>query len=299
MVTLDTRRIMWLVLAALLPGAAATACAWSIGVGAQMAVGMVTAMAADHAMIRLRGLRDGSHALDGSAAVTGAIIGLALPPLAPFWVAAAAALFAVCIAKHCYGGLGANIFNPAMAGYVFAFLAFPREFAVWPDAGAGLPALESLRAVLVGETVDVSLAPTVIQTGDSLSWRETVPAAFYALGGAALVASRIADWRLAFPYILGVALTAWIADDVASVTVHLAAGGTVMAAFFVLTDPVSAPKRSGNRIVLALAAGALTVAVRKWGSHPDGIAFAVLIFNMLAPAADRLAEELEGMRRRG
>ena len=301
---LRTAQIMWLALAALAPGALAAAVAWTPAVLLQAAVGIGSAMAADRAMLALRGDPSGESAVDGSAALAGAIVGLAVPPLAPVWVAAAAAVFGVCLAKHCYGGLGANVFNPAMVGYAFAYAAFPGEFAAWPDSGAAPAWSDAMGAVFGGERVDAVAGPTVIERGESvqdMDALEFAPPAMYALGGLALCALRIADWRLSMPYLLGIAAAAAVAasGDLGRIAVHLLAGGTVMAAFFVVTEPVCAPSRPGNRVVYGLLAGALTVAVREWGSHPDGIAFAVLFANMLAPAMDRIVFALEQRRRRG
>lgn len=290
--------MMWTVLAALAPGALAAAAAWSVAALAQVAAGVAACVLSDAAMSRLRGARGGS-ASDGSAAVTGAIVGLSVPPLAPLWVSVSASVFGVCVAKHCYGGLGANVFNPAMAGYAFAFLAFPAEFVAWPGAAAELGGWDALRAVATGSRVDAVASPTVMQAaGQVPGVREAAPALAFALGGVALLLLRVADWRLALSYLAGFSAVAAVAGDGLGVLGHLAAGGAVLAAFFVVTDPSSAPARPGNRLLFGALAGALTVAIRRWGSHPDGIAFAVLLANAAAPALDRVAEEI-GARGRG
>lgn len=291
--------MMCAVLAALLPGTVVAAALWSAAVVAQVAVCVSACVASDAAMLRLRGSRGGASALDGSAAVTGAIIGLSVPPLAPFWVSASASAFGVCVAKHCYGGLGANVFNPAMAGYAFAFLAFPAEFGAWPAASADLAWEDALRMALSGSRPDGIASPSVMQVaGQAPGWKEGAPALAFAAGGLLLLALGIADWRLAFSYLAGVAVAAAVAGDGLGALGHLAAGGTALAAFFVVTDPASAPARPVNRLIFGAIAGALTVAIRRWGSHPDGIAFAVLLANMAAPALDRVAEEI-GSRGRG
>lgn len=284
--------MMWTVLAALAPGALASAVAWSVAALAQVAACVAACVLSDAAMLRLRGARGGS-ALDGSAAVTGAIVGLSVPPLAPLWVSVSASAFGVCVAKHCYGGLGANVFNPAMAGYAFAFLAFPAEFGAWPGAAAGPGGWDALRAVVTGSRVDAVASPTVMQAAGQLpGMREAAPALAFAFGGLALLLLRVADWRLALSYLAGFSAVAAVAGDGPGVLGHLAAGGAVLAAFFVVTDPSSAPARPGNRLLFGALAGALTVAIRRWGSHPDGIAFAVLLANAAAPALDRVAEEI-------
>jgi len=297
---LGVRDMMWIALAALAPGALAAAWAWTPAALVQAASAAAAAMLAERAMLALRGNPPGESSLDGSAALAGAIVGLSVPPLAPLWVGASAAVFGICIAKHCFGGLGANAFNPAMAGYAFAYVSFPFEFGAWPAHGEAVPWEYALRAMAGGEIPDAVAAPTALQDPDA-RFLGLVPAGLFALGGLALVLARIADWRLAAPYLAGVVAAALLLGEGGwpAAGEHLLAGGTAMAAFFVMTDPGSAPARPGCRVAVALAAGALTVTIREWGSHPDGIAFAVLAANAIGPALDRAADEIAARRRRG
>ena len=126
---------MWLVAAAMTPAGAAATFAFGTGVLVQLAAAVAAAVFAEIFCLVVR-KKSPLAVADGSAVVCGIIVGLAMPPLAPWWCAAFAAAAGIALAKHCYGGLGNNPFNPAMAGYALAFVSFPAEFAAWPDAAA-------------------------------------------------------------------------------------------------------------------------------------------------------------------
>lgn len=262
---------------ALAPAVCAAVYERGAGALAQVLLAVLGCAAAEAACLRLRGKPPGALA-DGSAAVAGIIIGLSLPPLAPWHVALAAAAFAMAPAKHCYGGLGNNPFNPAMAGYALAFVSFPADFGNWggaPWTAVFFPAdAQSTPTPLLAARLGAEPPPPSY-------W---FPAAC-ALGGAALLLSRAADWRLAAAFGGGVLLAGGGAAD-------LAAGGMMLAAFFVITDPVTAAETPGGRILYGAAAGALAVTLRRHGLHADGIAFAVLFCNMLSAPFDRAAKAL-------
>ena len=264
-----TAAIMRITALTMTPALAAAVWLYGIGVLLQVAVAVVAAVLAELLCLHLR-KQPLSVALDGSAAVAGMIIGAALPPLAPWFVAAFAAVCAMTLAKHCYGGLGNNVFNPAMAGYALAFVSFPRHFDNWNVDTIGSPTpLAAARLPDIADNV-YSLSPIL-------------PAAC-ALGGLVLLLLRISDWRLSGGFILGAALVAAVYGDVAT----LLTGGLAFAAFFVITDPATAATSWRGRLLYAFVAGALVVWLRKAGIHTDTIAFAILAANMMAPLCDKV-----------
>ena len=183
-----TAAIMRITALTMTPALAAAVWLYGIGVLLQVAVAVVAAVLAELLCLHLR-KQPLSVALDGSAAVAGMIIGAALPPLAPWFVAAFAAVCAMTLAKHCYGGLGNNVFNPAMAGYALAFVSFPRHFDNWNVDTIGSPTpLAAARLPDIADNV-YSLSPIL-------------PAAC-ALGGLVLLLLRISDWRLSGRFIVG------------------------------------------------------------------------------------------------
>ena len=270
---------MWLVAAAMTPAGAAATFAFGTGVLIQLAAAVAAAVFAEIFCLVVR-KKSPLAVADGSAVVCGIIVGLAMPPLAPWWCAAFAAAAGIALAKHCYGGLGNNPFNPAMAGYALAFVSFPAEFAAWPDAAAS-------PTPLLGAQLADPPPPPPASVSVPPWWLVAAPA----LGGIPLLAARAADWKLTAALLLGAAAAASAFGEMSALW-HLQSGGLMLAAFFVITDPVTAAATPAGRWLCGATVGALIVWMRENGAHADGVAFAVLIGNMLAPLMDRAGSQL-------
>ena len=199
---MKTAAMMWTVAAALVPAAAASALAFGEGVGIQLAAATFAAVVAEVACLAVRRVAL-SAAADGSAAVCGMIVGLSVPPLAPWWCAAFAAAAGIVLAKHCYGGLGNNPFNPAMAGYALAFVSFPSEFSAWADATAAPTPLLGAQLSAGAGGVGGSVSPW---------WLSVATVA----GGMILLALRIADWRLPVSFLLTVVAAAMLFGEMSA-----------------------------------------------------------------------------------
>ena len=275
---MKTTALLWTVNAALLPAAAAAVYVRGGGAWWQIALAVGGCVFFEALCLAWRKQPIRQTLMDGSAVVAGLIIGLSLPPLTPWYVAVSAAAFAMVLAKHCYGGLGNNPFNPAMAGYALAFISFPAAFGGWGDAPAWGVIFGGVDAV----STPTPLAAAQLQLPPP-SWSLMFPVAC-AVGGLCLLLLGVADWRLSAGFLLG----AWVAGG-GEVT-QLLMGGVMLAAFFVITDPVTAAVTPRGKWLYALTAGALTVWLRNYGTHTDGIAFAVLVCNMLAPLADKITQ---------
>lgn len=255
--------------------------------------------------------------LDGSAVITAALIVLAMPPTVPWWVTATACLFAIVFAKHLYGGLGYNVFNPAMVGYVVALIAFPQHLALWPTPANGHDLPTALQAFLVGAIasspdIDAVTSATPLDTikiqlnqmrmlseiivapvfgklaGRGWEWINLITLA----AGCWLLYKKVISWHipLAFLGTLGGLYLLFFFSDAAiyvSPVVGLLSGGTMLGAFFVATDPVSAASSKRGKLIYGAGIGILSFIIRQWGAYPDGIAFAVLIMNMAVPLIDR------------
>ena len=269
--TAKTPVIMWTVNAAMTP--AIIAAVYERGDGAlwQIALAVAACVASESLCVLWRRMSVSDSLSDGSATLAGIIIGLSLPPQAPWHVAVTAAICAMALAKHCYGGLGNNPFNPAMAGYALAFVSFPGDFAGW-NAG------ETVRA-----SYDAVSMPTPL-SGTKLGIETPPPSYVFpaacAAGGVVVLYLRFADWRLPAAFIGGALL--FCGGDF----IELAKGGLMLAAFFVITDPVTAASTARGRWLYGACAGALVMLLRQHGPHVDGIAFAILACNMLAPLMD-------------
>ncbi len=304
----------------LIPGALVLVWAFGWGVVWNLILTTATAVGTEALMLRLR-RRPVRHFLgDYSAVVTGLLIGLALPPLAPWWLPVVGTAFAMVFAKHIYGGLGYNPFNPAMVAYVVLLISFPRLMTQWSApagiADAQLGIWDSLVFTITRElppelTLDAITGATpldAVRTGlrDARTLPEirSVPlfTAFggqgwwlanlaFLAGGIYLLVRRIIGWRIPVSLLAGIALPAaihWIGDPTThpGMIFHLFSGATMIGAFFIATDPVSAATTPQGRLVYGAGIGFLTWLIRTFGGYPDAIAFAVLLMNMTGPLLD-------------
>jgi len=295
-----TRDLMLTVAACLLPGLALQALLIApAGTAVNLFTAVLAAGVTERACQALRGRRPVARITDGDAAalVTALILAAALPPGAVLPVALAAVL-ALALGRHAYGGLGCNVFNPAMVGYAAVLVSLPAALASWPVSGSA--DVDGLTGATVLTTFKYRGAATVADVwqpaagfgllgGTGYEW----VALAYAAGGVWLFRQRIAAWRPAAG-MLATLLVAGLAGydngssaSLGSPSYHLASGGTLMAACFVATDPVTHPESHRGQWLFGIAVGAMTFAVRAWGNYPDGIAFAILLGNGLTPFLDR------------
>jgi electron transport complex protein RnfD len=324
--TANVASIMQQVLLALVP--AALAHVWYFGPGFifNLLIAAAFCIAGEAAMMRLRGREPVQALSDYSALVTAALLAFALPSLTPWWVTATGALFGVVVAKHLYGGLGFNIFNPAMAGYVVILVAFPMHLNLWIAPRMGdidyqyLSIVESLRYTLTGSLPEVlnfdavSRATPLDAMKSGLNASRTVAEVrtlpimgdfggrgwewignFIAIGGFWLLVKKIIRWQIPVGVGVGLLLPAGIMYMIDPGThpspgFHMFGGAAILCAFFVATDPVSAATSPKGRFIYGAGIGFLIYAIRTWGSYADGVAFAVLIMNMAVPAIDYLTQ---------
>ncbi len=316
-------RIMAWVLGALVPGVAAYVWLFGPGILVTLTLATVTAVAAEAAMLKARGYPVRPFLFDLSAVVTAWLLALSLPALAPWWLIVTGTLFAIVVAKHLYGGLGQNIFNPAMVGYAVLIISFPVQMTHWPgpleltavhltlgqsaaiifgsdtpratlDAVTMATPLDALRTGLLQQhTVDeIVRAPIFGHVGGTgFEW---LAFAFW-LGGLLLWARRIISWHVPMAFLLGVLLTAGLlhfydTDRYGSALFHFFAPSVALAAFFIATDPVSGATTPRGKLVFGFGAGLLTIVIRTWGGFPDGVAFAILLMNICAPLIDQYTQ---------
>lgn len=309
-----TPAVMRDVLLATVPGVIALSLVFGWGALLNIALAMLVALAVEAAVLAAR-RKPVSFALrDGSALVTAVLLGCALPPLAPWWLVAIATGFAILFGKQLYGGLGMNPFNPAMLGYVLALVSFPVEMTRWlvpADHGGGIaPFLATLQAKLgIAALPDLYSGATPLDAFRHLRGNAEAQAGAQALqgtlvaagwewvnlaflaGGLYLLARRVITWHIPVAMLTALALLAlpfWLIDDTryASPLFHLLTGGTMLGAFFIATDPVTAATSRTGRLIYAAAIGALVWTIRSLGGYPDAIAFSVLLLNLAAPAID-------------
>jgi len=290
-------RVMFQVLLALAPVLAVLVYLHGPMPLALLVVAALTALACEALALRLRGRAAKPALRDGSVLVTAALLALAVPPGLPWWLLAFGTAVAVLLAKHAYGGLGQNPFNPAMVGYAVLLVSFPLEMTLWPAPGAGwdaitgATALDTLRTGLrESYTMQEILAgPAFGRVG--ASGGEWVNLAALA-GGLYLLARRVIRWHIPVAVLVGLAVPAALAHLLdpgahSGAAFHLASGAAMLGAFFIATDPVSAATSDRGRLVFGAGIGLLTWIIRSWGGFPDGVAFAVLLMNLAVPLIDR------------
>jgi len=302
--------IMFNVVLALLPTTAFAVYAFGLAALLTLGTALLSCLAAEYAACRFAGRA--STLGDWSAAITGLLYGLTLPPGLPLWMVAVGGIIGVTLAKSLFGGLGSNAFNPALVGRAFLQAAFPVAMTSWlpgfgvdrftalPASTLTLPFSEPSYDAVSGATplalwkFDHELA----QAGDlamgfvSGSLGET-SAVLILLGGAYLVARNMMNWRIPAGIFATVAVLSGalhLADPqvYASPTFMLFSGGLMLGAVFMATDMVASPMTSLGCFVYGALIGLLTVVIRSWGAMPEGVMYAMLLANAVSPHIDRL-----------
>ena len=312
--------IMLKVLLALLPGIIAYVWVFGGGILVTLFLATATALVAEAAMLKIRKRPIQPFLTDYSAVTTAWLLALAIPPLSPWWLIVVGTLFAIVIAKHLYGGLGYNPFNPAMIGYAVLLISFPALMTKWPAAlqlaqiklgfidqlqfifSGTLPPQVMLDAVTSATPLDylktqltlkhdvtsISQAPIFGALGGKGG--EYVTGA-YLLGGLYLWQQKIITWHLPAAFLAALAAISgvfWLADSAhyASPTFHLFSGASMLCAFFIITDPVSGPTTPKGKLWFAAGVAIITYLIRVYGGYPDGVAFAVIFMNICVPLID-------------
>lgn len=314
----SVRAIMAQVLLALLPAIALQVYFFGWATLSAILIATVSALLAEAAMIKARGVPAQPFLTDLSVVVTAWLIALSVPPLLPWWMNMLGTLFAVVVAKHLYGGLGNNPFNPAMIAYAALIVAFPAQMTRWPAPLALLSSppglIEQMLLPFSGVPTDaISMATpldtlktqlalghevTAIQAGHEIFGQfggrggEWVALAYFA-GGLFLLGRRIVRWHLPASFLLGLFGLASLLHALdparhAAGVFHLLSGATLIGAFFIVTDPVSGPTTRFGQLLFGAGVGLLAYLIRAFGGYPDGIAFAVLLGNCCVPLIDML-----------
>ncbi len=310
----SVNKVMQQVIFALVPGIIVST--WILGWGILLhcLIAIAFALACEAIMLKLRKRSLQAFIYDGSAIITGLLFALSITPFAPWWVTLAGIGFAIVIVKHLYGGLGYNIFNPAMAGFAFVLVCFPVELNYWPMISNDGSLIESLSIIFTGVPVtnldSLSGATPLAFTKSQISgmamlsefsngplfgalggkgW-EWIGLSFLA-GGVWLVFKSIIKWQIPLLmiltlFVLSVIFHGYDPERYATSLFNIFTGGTLLAAFFIATDPVTASATPRGTLVYAVGIGVLTYVIRTWGSYPDGIAFAVLMMNAAVPFID-------------
>ena len=290
--TASTQRIMLVVAVALLPGIATQVYFLGLGVLWNLAWLSLFCYATE---IGIQLLRKTPTQLETSTLVTALLIGICLPPSLSLDILAIASLAAVGLAKHAYGGLGNNVFNPAMVGYAVVLVSFPEALSHWPSVSATNEVDSYTGATILSQfRYREGMTAAEFMVGFEAAWEMGMYTGIaFLLGGAGLVFIKVIHWRLPVAASIGLALGAIVGYDQGSsesaggLLFHLFSGGFIAAAFFVLTDPITHPRGARMQWLFGIGIGLLIYVLRAGSAYPDGIAFAVLLGNACVPLANR------------
>jgi Na+-translocating ferredoxin:NAD+ oxidoreductase subunit D len=310
----SVQSVMLKVLVALLPGIAAYVWFFGAAILVQIVLASLSALAGEAIMLKLRDKPMVLFLSDGSALVTAWLIALTFPPIVPWWLMVTATLVAIVVAKHLYGGLGQNPFNPAMVAFCVMIVAYPQLMSQWPAVGStnfstqmmAIFGERQLDAVVMATPLDA--LRTSLHTAEA---RTTVSSVFgsgatfgtvggkgwewiavaYLLGGLWLIQQRVISWRTPAAFLIALSVIAGGAsiidpDKFAGPLFHIFTGGAMLAAFFIVTDPVSGASTPRGILIFAAGVAALTWIIRVFGAYPDGVAFATLLMNICVPIID-------------
>jgi len=319
--TRSVRWIMGMVLITLLPALIADILFFGWGVLIQFLVASIAGLICESVALKLRGRPLLPAATDCSMLVTAMLLAFSMPPLAPWWLIVSAMAFAILLAKHLYGGLGSNPFNPAMVGYAVLLISFPAQMTQWLPAASVTPLhidfLATIRCIASGHlpasmdlnllsaatplaalksglalrhTMDEVLATPVFGNVAGAGWEWISLATL--LGGIFLLAFRIIRWHIPLTVLGSLVVCAAIMNVIdpgnhPGAMFHLLSGATMLSAFYIATDPVTAPSSPQGRLIYGACIGTLTYIIRSYGYYHDGVAFAVLTMNVVTPLIDK------------
>jgi electron transport complex protein RnfD len=236
-------------------------------------------------------LRNQAFVMDGSAVVTGILLGLILPPTIPLWMVAIGAIFAIGIVKEAFGGLGHNIFNPALGARAFMSASFSVPMTTWVKpmgfAADAVTSATPLSDSFVWPADKLALYKAMFLGNTAGSLGET-SALLILIGGVLLLVLGIINWRIPAIYIGMVALLSFALGQ--DPIFYILAGGLMLGAFFMATDYVTSPLTNRGKIIFSVALGALTVLIRRFGGMPEGVCYSILFMNAFTPLIDRFTK---------
>ncbi|CAC9562987.1 Electron transport complex protein RnfD [uncultured Gammaproteobacteria bacterium] len=298
----STSQMMRQVIYALALGIIAIFTFFGWGVIVQIVLAVVVAIATESLFLKIRKRPIVPAISDGSAVLTAILLAVSIPSIAPWWVVVVGVSFAIIFGKQLYGGLGNNPFNPAMLGYAFLLISYPLQMTTWAgefvnfsqafevifnlspaDALSGATQLDEVKTQLaLGKMMSEMSAHSTAQAWVNMG---------FLLGGLYLLIRRVIFWQIPSAFLLGIVVTAFFlslsnSEHYLPVQNHLMLGGTMLGAFFIATDPVSASTTPKGRLIYGFLIGMLIVIIRTFGNYPDSVAFAVLLMNITVPLID-------------
>ncbi|MDH3321670.1 MAG: RnfABCDGE type electron transport complex subunit D [Flavobacteriaceae bacterium] len=297
-----SKKLMYDVLIALVPAFLVAIYVFGIGALIVTSVAVISCILFEY-MIQRFLLKSAVTISDGSALLTGVLLAFNLPSNLPIWMIIVGSLVAIGVAKLSFGGLGFNIFNPALVGRVFLLISFPVQMTSWPvplnnqftfvDASTGATILGQIKeGLLYGDTISEISAniPSNLNlllgfSGGSIGEISVIA---LIIGGLFLMIRKVITWHIPLVFLATLFVVTglfWMIDpeQYLSPITHLISGGAILGAFFMATDLVTSPMTKKGMIVFAVGIGIITAVIRLFGAYPEGVSFAILIMNAFVP----------------
>lgn len=320
----SVRKVMLQVQIAAFPALLTHIYLFGFGIVIQWMLAVATMLVVEYVMLRLRGKPVLPFMTDMSAMITITGLVFCIPPEAPWWIIVSGSAFALIFGKHLYGGLGYNPFNPAMLGYAFLLISFPVEMTQWTLpislSGHALDFMQSAQYIFSGQITGINMDALTgatplneVRTGLSQGLHVTDTLVTHAesqlfgltswgwvniafmFGGIWMIYSRAISWQFPVGFLGTLALISFIFNHYdpsvyPPASFMLLTGGTMLAAFFIITDPVTASTTPKGKLIYACGIGVLVYVIRQWGAFPDGIAFAIILMNIAVPLIDQYTQ---------
>jgi electron transport complex protein RnfD len=300
-----SKKVMYDVLYALIPAFMVSVYVFGISALILTSVAVISCMVFEY-VIQKYLLKTEITITDGSALITGILLAFNLPATLPIWMIIVGALVSIGVAKLSFGGLGYNIFNPALVGRVFLLICFPVQMTSWPIAVENYLSLDAItgettlgiikEGLMYGETM-TTLSEKIPSTmelliGTTSGSAGEMSALALLLGGIFLIARKVITWHIPVTIIVTMAIMTgifWLVNPeiYASPLIHILSGGAILGAFYMATDLVTSPMTKKGMMIFAVGIAIITVVIRLFGAYPEGISFAILIMNAFVPLIDK------------
>jgi H+/Na+-translocating ferredoxin:NAD+ oxidoreductase subunit D len=305
----SVEKIMWTVVACLLPPLILSVFIFGLQTLIITLISVISCVATEAISQKL--LNRPITIRDGSAVITGLLLAYIIPPGVPYWIPILGAVMSIYVAKHLLGGIGFNIFNPALIGRAFLLATFPvamtsawlapiRDAAVFKYMGTGIDAVSTATPLYVLKHYGMA---AVLEKFGSLStiysdffigWRPgcigETSALLLLIGGIYLLYKKYITWHIPISVIVSVGFFTWVFGGEKLFTgnplLAVLSGGVILGAFFMATDYVTSPTQKTGKLIFGVGVGALTVLIRLKGGYPEGVCYAILLMNPLTPALE-------------
>ena len=285
---LSTKKIMYLVILSLLPAGIAGIYIFGLCSLKVMLISIISCVISEAVFLKLRN-RDPKAILDGSAILTGLLLAYNMPPEIPFWIPIVGGVVSIVLGKQIFGGLGHNIFNPALVGRVFLQISWPVYMTTWKNPKWALDAVSSATPLAKEGARGFSYLDLFLGNHGGSIGEVCILALI--IGALFLIFTKIISFHIPASFIGTVMVLAWIFGGEGffrgDFIFHLLTGGLVLGAFFMATDYVTCPLTRKGKIIFGIGCGVLTVLIRLRGSYPEGVSYAILFMNAVVPLIDR------------